>query len=138
MVLPGLALAEGLDGNGLIHHGVEIVLGHGGEHAVDGVLQLGVPLSHRHADVDLALIHFEVVVGAGEVQELHVGIGDHGALGGGHIRADEVHGAGLQSHQHSRGALGGGLDLGVLDLGQHGVIPDSGDLRGAGAARPGR
>ena len=127
-------LDQGLIGDGLVHQGGEIVRRHSGEHAVNGLLQLGVALHHGDADVDLALVNLKVVVGVCEVQNLHVGIGGHGTHSGGHIGADEVHGVGLQGHQHGGGGLRGSLDLGALDLRQAGVIPDGGDLRGAGAA----
>ena len=120
------------------HELVEVLDGHGAQHAVDGLAQDGVALHHGDADVHvlgtLLLGELEVAVGAGEVKDDHVGVGGHGALGGGHIGADEVGHAGLQRHEHGGGGLGGGHDVRALDLGQAGVIPDGGDLRGAGAA----
>ena len=131
-------LAQGLDGNGLCHYPVEVVRGHGGQRLVDGFLQNGVALHQRNADVDILgadlLGELEVTVGAGEVQDLHVGISSHGALCGGHIGADEVHHAGLQSHQHGGSVCSGGLNGCALDLGQALVVPDGSELSGAGAA----
>ena len=50
---PGGLLAQGLDGDGLGHEVVEIVGGHGGKNAVNGLLQHGVALHETHADVCL-------------------------------------------------------------------------------------
>ena len=59
----------GLDGNGLVHDGVEDVAVQGGQDGVNGVLQLGVALDHGDADVDVAFADVEVVLGVvGEVQ----------------------------------------------------------------------
>src|SRR5699024_105141 len=69
--------------------------------------------------------------GAGEVQDDQVVILGGGAHGGGHVGADEVHGAGLQLHDHVGRGLGGSLDISALDLGQAGVIPDGAGLGGA-------
>ena len=65
-----------------------------------------LPLINGDADVDLAFIDLEVVLAVGEVQNGQVRVGGAGTHGGGHIGADEVHGAGLNSHDHGGSALG--------------------------------
>src|SRR5699024_3255036 len=128
------ALVQGLGLDGLVHHGVVVVGGHGGQHFVDGVLQGGVALLQGDADVDLLLADLEVALAAAKVQQLEVGVGHQRRLGGGPVGDDDVAGAAVQGHQHGGGGLLGGQDVGVFDLGQADVIPDGAQLAGAGGA----
>ena len=64
-----------LDGNGVVHNGVEVIGIHLLEHGVHGVAQGFVALLDADADVDVlgALLlggELEIAVGAGEVQNL--------------------------------------------------------------------
>ena len=77
----------------------------------------------------------EVAFGAGEVEHDEVRVVCCGGGGGGQVGADEVHRAGLELHDHGGGGLRSGLDLGIGDLGQTGVVPDGTRLGGAAAAR---
>ena len=74
----GLIFVDRLNGNRLGHDLIEIVSGHAVQGAVDGVHQSGIALLDGNADVDvlgtLLIGELEVAVGAGEVQNLHVGI----------------------------------------------------------------
>ena len=69
-------VAQGLNADGFIHQGIVVVGGHGGQHLVDGILQRGVALLHRDADVDILVADLEVTVAAAEVQQREVGVGD--------------------------------------------------------------
>ena len=75
-------LAQGLDGDGLLHDGIEILHGHGAQHSINLLLEHGVALHHGNANVHVLCPHFlielEVAIGAGEVQNLQVGIGGNG------------------------------------------------------------
>ena len=128
-----------LNGDGLIHQGVEVVLRHGGENGVDGIGQLGVALLDGDTDVHvlgqlLLGSKLEVTVGAGEVQDHQIVVLGNGGQSGRHIGADIVHSASLELHDHSGRAVGGSQQVGVFNLGQAGIIPDGAGLRGAGAA----
>ena len=65
--------------------GIVVVGGHGGQHLVDGILQRGVALLHRDADVDIVVADLEVNVAAAEVQQRDVGVGDQCCLAGGDV-----------------------------------------------------
>src|SRR5699024_272110 len=128
------ALVQGLGLDGLVHHGVVVVGGHGGQHFVDGVLQGGVALLQGDADVDLLIADGKVALAAAEVQQLEVGVGHQRSLRGGTVGDDDVARAAVQGHQHGGGGLLGGQDVGIFDLGQADVIPDGAQLAGAGGA----
>ena len=131
----GVRVDGGLNVSGLVHDGVENVGVQGSQDLVHGVFQLGVALDDGDADVDLAFIDLEVVLTVGEVQDGQVRVGGTGTHGGGHVGADEVHGAGLNSHDHGGSALGLCHDLSALDLRQTVSVPDGALLSSAGAGQ---
>ena len=96
-------LAQGLYADGFVHHGVVVVGGHGGQHLIDGVLQGGVALLHRDADVDVLVADLEVTVAAAEVQHDQVGIGGQSSLAGGVVGDDDVARTAVQGYQHGGG-----------------------------------
>ena len=121
----------------MVHDDVEVLGSEVGQNSVHGVLQSGVALDHRDADVDVTGVHGEIITGTGEVQNDQALIGGAGAHSGGHVGADKVHGAADHGHDHGGGAFGLGHHLGAGDLGQTGVIPDGAGLRSAGAGQVG-
>src|SRR5699024_7290236 len=91
---------------------------------------------HGNADVHVLRplglgLKLEVPVGAGEVQHHQVVVLGGGALGGGHVGADEVGHAGLQLHDHGVGVVGGGQEVAFENLGPTGLIPAGAGLGGA-------
>ena len=76
-----ILFANGLYGNCICHHGIEIVSCHAAKYAVQRFLQNGVALHNGDADVHIFLRDFKIVIAAGEVQDRQVGISDQSALG---------------------------------------------------------
>ena len=103
---------------------------------IDGVLQGGVALLHRDADVDVLVADLEVTVAAAEVQHDQVGIGGQSSLAGGVVGDDDVARTTVQGYQHGGAVSLRGQDVGVLDLRQAGIIPDGAQLaRGGGTGQ---
>ena len=51
-------LRQRLNGDGFVHHAVEIIHRHGSQYAVNAVQKLGIALLYRDSDVDFLVILF--------------------------------------------------------------------------------
>lgn len=87
-----------------------------------------------NSDVDILICYLEIILSTAKLYELEVRVCDQSALAGRLIRHYQIALVRVKRHQHIRSIGSGCQNIGILDLGQAGVVPDGALLGGTGSA----
>ena len=85
---------------------------------------VSTPFFERDSDVDILICYLEIILSTTKLYELEVRVCDQSALAGRLIRHYQIALVRVKRHQHIRSIGSGCQNIGILDLGQAGVVPD--------------